>query len=53
MLLALASAVLAAAPVRAVRRGARGAALLAVLGATGKLQLAFGVLATVGLLLSS
>jgi 1,4-dihydroxy-2-naphthoate octaprenyltransferase len=48
-LLALLAAPLAAAPVRAVLGGARGGELIAVLGATGRVQLAYGVLAGVGL----
>ena len=47
----LAAVVFAVAPVRLVRAGASGPALIPVLGATGRLQLAFGVLATVGLAL--
>ncbi len=46
MLLALP---LALAPVRAVRGGASGTALIATLGQTGRLQLAFGLAFTVGL----
>jgi 1,4-dihydroxy-2-naphthoate polyprenyltransferase len=46
MLLALP---LTLAPVRAVRGGASGPALIATLGQTGRLQLAFGLLFTVGL----
>ena len=38
---------------RAVLRGARGPALIPVLGGTGRLQLAVGALATIGLLLGS
>jgi 1,4-dihydroxy-2-naphthoate octaprenyltransferase len=53
VLVALLAAAMAAVPVRAVRDGARGPALIPVLGATGRLQLAFGVLATVGLLIGS
>ena len=37
---------------RAVRAGARGPALIPVLGATGRLQLAYGALATLGLVIS-
>ncbi|HSZ39148.1 MAG TPA: 1,4-dihydroxy-2-naphthoate polyprenyltransferase [Trebonia sp.] len=40
---------LAVAPVRAVRGGAAGPALITALGQTGRLQLAFGVAFTVGL----
>lgn len=46
--LALGAILLARAPVLAVLEGARGAALVSVLGATGKVQLVFGVLLTVG-----
>ncbi len=53
VLITLLAAVLTAAPIRAVRRGARGPALIAVLGATGRLQLAFGALATVALVAGS
>ncbi|MET0459436.1 MAG: 1,4-dihydroxy-2-naphthoate polyprenyltransferase [Ilumatobacteraceae bacterium] len=53
VLLALASVALAVAPIRIVRSGARGPALIPVLGGTGRLQMAFGALATAGLLLSS
>jgi 1,4-dihydroxy-2-naphthoate octaprenyltransferase len=40
---------LAVPPVRAVRGGAAGRALVAVLGATGRLQLALGLLLALGL----
>jgi 1,4-dihydroxy-2-naphthoate polyprenyltransferase len=40
---------LAVAPVRAVRAGAAGKALIGALGETGRLQLAFGALFTLGL----
>ncbi len=53
VLLGLVAIVVAVAPIRAVRAGVRGPALIPVLGATGRLQIAFGVLATAGLLLSS
>lgn len=49
VLLALLAAPLGVDPVRMVRGGARGPALIAALGETGRLQLAFGALATVGL----
>jgi 1,4-dihydroxy-2-naphthoate octaprenyltransferase len=49
VLLALAAIALAVTPVRAVSGGARGAALIPVLGHTGRLQLAWGLLATIGL----
>jgi len=48
-LLALAGLPLALAPVRAVRAGAAGPALIGALGRTGRLQLAFGALLTIGL----
>jgi 1,4-dihydroxy-2-naphthoate octaprenyltransferase len=48
-LLTLAAVPLAAVPLRAVLRGADGRDLIAVLGQTGRLQLAFGVLLTAGL----
>lgn len=48
-LLGLAAAPLAIAPCRTVIRGARGMELIGVLGATGKLQLAFGLFTTIGL----
>ncbi|HEV2372234.1 MAG TPA: 1,4-dihydroxy-2-naphthoate polyprenyltransferase [Streptosporangiaceae bacterium] len=48
-LLTLAALPLAVAPVRAVRAGARGLALVATLVRTGKLQLAFGALLALGL----
>jgi 1,4-dihydroxy-2-naphthoate octaprenyltransferase len=50
-LLGLLAVPLAIQPVRAVRSGATGLALIEVLGATGKLQLAFGLAATIGLAL--
>ncbi len=50
-LVGLAAVPLAAPPIRAVRRGATGPALVAVLGMTGRLQLAYGVTAAVGLAL--
>lgn len=51
-LLALLAAPLAVAPVRAVRSGRTGRELVPVLGGTGRLQLAYGVLLGVGLALS-
>ena len=49
-----AAAVAAGVPaLRAVRHGAQGPGLIPVLGATGKVQLAFGALLTLGLVLSS
>jgi 1,4-dihydroxy-2-naphthoate polyprenyltransferase len=53
VLLALFAGPLARPAVVAVRGGARGPALIPVLGATGRFQLVFGALATIGLLLSS
>lgn len=44
---------LAAAPVRSVLGGATGRELIAVLGATGKVQLAVGALVTVGIALTA
>jgi 1,4-dihydroxy-2-naphthoate polyprenyltransferase len=49
--LALPGVVLARKPVQAVLEGARGRDLIAVLGATGQVQLAVGTLLTIGLLL--
>ncbi len=51
VLLALAAVAVAVAPVRTVRGGAQGRALIPVLGATGKVQLAVGALLIVGALL--
>jgi 1,4-dihydroxy-2-naphthoate octaprenyltransferase len=51
VLLGLIAIPLAIGPVRSVLGGASGAALIPVLGATGKLQLAWGLLVTVGLAL--
>jgi 1,4-dihydroxy-2-naphthoate polyprenyltransferase len=48
-LLALIALPLALAPAKAVRGGVSGPALIATLGQTGRLQLAFGVVFTVGL----
>lgn len=50
-LIGLLAAPLAIAPVKAVRGGALGRDLISVLGGTGKLQLAVGVLLTCGILL--
>ena len=52
-LLALVSLPLAVPPIRAVRSGATGPALIGVLGMTGRLQLGFGVTATIGLALGA
>jgi 1,4-dihydroxy-2-naphthoate octaprenyltransferase len=51
-LLAIASALVAIVPVRLVLSGAAGRELIAVLGATGRLQLAYGALLTLGLAIS-
>ncbi len=48
-LVALAAVPLAIGPVRLVRSGVAGRALIAALGQTGRLQLAFGALLTLGL----
>ena len=48
-LLTLAALPLALAPIQAVRSGAIGPALIGALGRTGRLQLAFGALLTLGL----
>jgi 1,4-dihydroxy-2-naphthoate octaprenyltransferase len=48
-LLALAAVPLALAPLRQVRQGVTGRALISALGQTGRLQLAFGLLLTLGL----
>ncbi len=50
-LIGLAAAPLAIAPTRAVLGGANAKELIGVLGATGKLQLGFGVAVTLGLAL--
>ena len=52
-LLGLLAAPLAVAPIRTVTRGAKGPELIAVLGATGRLQMVYGALAVAGLLISS
>ncbi|HNI33928.1 MAG TPA: 1,4-dihydroxy-2-naphthoate polyprenyltransferase [Microthrixaceae bacterium] len=51
--LAFAAVMVAGKPVQAVLGGAKGAELIPVLGATGKVQMAFGVLLTVGLIIST
>jgi 1,4-dihydroxy-2-naphthoate octaprenyltransferase len=51
VLLGLLAAPLAIRPVRSVLGGATGATLIPVLGETGKLQLAWGLLVTIGLAL--
>ena len=50
--LAVVAVLLAIAPLRRVRGGANGRDLIAVLGETGRLQMAYGLLATIGLFLS-
>jgi 1,4-dihydroxy-2-naphthoate octaprenyltransferase len=50
--LAVLAVPLAVIPIRRVMRGAAGRDLIAVLGETGRLQLAYGALATLGLVLS-
>jgi 1,4-dihydroxy-2-naphthoate polyprenyltransferase len=52
MLISVAAMFVAIPAVRAVRSGAAGHDLIAVLGATGKVQLAFGALLTLGIALS-
>jgi 1,4-dihydroxy-2-naphthoate polyprenyltransferase len=52
ILMSLLAAVVAVAPVTTIRSGAAGRDLIAVLGSTGKVQLAFGALLSVGLLIS-
>ena len=51
LLVALAALPLALPPVRTVLRGATGPELIPALGATGKIQIAFGLLFTAGLVL--
>ena len=48
----LAAVAVAVAPLKTVRGGAHGRALIAVLAATGRLQLVFGLLLSVGLVLA-
>jgi len=52
-LLALVVVPLAVVPIRRVVGGAKGRDLITVLGETGRVQLAFGVMATIGLLIGS
>jgi 1,4-dihydroxy-2-naphthoate polyprenyltransferase len=52
VLVALLAVAVAVAPVKLIRSGALGRELIPVLGATGKVQLAFGALLTIGLILS-
>ena len=51
-LLGLLALVAAVPPVRVIRRGAVGRELIAVLGGTGRLQLVYGALVTLGVVLS-
>ena len=51
VLLGLAGVIMAVAPIRVVRSGAQGRSLVAVLGATGKVQLVVGALVSIGALL--
>jgi 1,4-dihydroxy-2-naphthoate octaprenyltransferase len=53
VLLGVGGLVLAVPPIQQVRRGAVGAALIPVLGATGKAQLAYGLLLSLGFVLSA
>ena len=53
VLLALLAVPLAVVPARTVLNGARGPALIPVLGGTGRVQLAVGALATIGLIVGS
>lgn len=52
VMIALAAAVAAVPPVRTIMRGATGRELIAVLGGTGQLQLVYGALVTLGLVLA-
>ena len=52
-LLGLGAAIVAVAPIKAVQEGAHGRELITVLGATGKVQLAYGALVTIGMVLSA
>ncbi len=51
-LIGLVAIVAAVAPIRQVRRGAAGRELIAVLGGTGRLQLVYGAIVTLGVALS-
>jgi 1,4-dihydroxy-2-naphthoate octaprenyltransferase len=53
VLIALAAVAVGIVPIRTIRSGAAGRALVPVLGGTGRLQLAYGALATIGLILSA
>ena len=53
VLLAFLAAPLAFVPIKAIMRGASGRDLIGVLGATGRLQLAYALLASIGLLVGS
>ena len=52
-MIGLLAAPLAIAPIRTVLAGASGPALIPVLGATGRLQMAFGLATTIGLVIAS
>lgn len=52
MLIAVAAVAVSVPAVRAIRSGAKGKDLIGVLGATGKVQLAFGLLLTIGVAIS-
>ena len=52
VLLVVLAVPLAVTPLRAVYQGAKGPALIPVLGATGKLQIVYGLTVTVGLIAS-
>ncbi len=52
VLFAAAAVVVAVPAIRAIRSGAKGKDLIAVLGTTGKVQLAFGLLLTIGVAIS-
>src|SRR5699024_10830597 len=51
--LSLVAAVAAGAPIRTVLRGALGPTLIPALAGTGRLQLVYGALATIGLVLAT
>jgi 1,4-dihydroxy-2-naphthoate octaprenyltransferase len=53
LLIALLAIAAAVRPVALVLRGAAGRDLIAVLAATGKLQLAYGLLVTLGMVLAA
>jgi len=53
VLIALLALVVAIPPIRAISTGATGRDLIPVLGGTGKVQLAYGALVTIGLVLAA